>query len=59
MYILVLDKSSSMKTDMRWDNLLAEAKNFLGLIKKDKKLLHNSSITIITYHADAEIICEN
>jgi Mg-chelatase subunit ChlD len=59
MYILVLDKSSSMKTRSKWVDLIAESKRFLGLIENDPILKSNTKITIITYNDDITINCEN
>jgi hypothetical protein len=59
MYILVLDKSSSMKTRNKWIDLIAECKRFLELIENDPVLKSNTKITIITYNNDITLNCEN
>ena len=59
MYILVLDKSSSMKRRSKWIDLIAESKRFLGLIENDPILKSNTKITIITYNDDITLNCEN
>jgi hypothetical protein len=59
MYILVLDKSSSMKTRNKWVDLIAESKRFLELIVNDQILKSNTKITIITYNDDITLNCEN
>jgi hypothetical protein len=59
MYILVLDKSISMKSGSKWVDLIAESRRFLGIIENDPILKSNTKITIITYHDDAIVDCEN
>jgi hypothetical protein len=59
MYILVLDKSSSMKSKSKWVNLIAETERFLGILENDPILKSNSRITIITYHDEVTVNCQN
>lgn len=59
MYILVLDSSGSMLSNSKWENLLNEARRFIGELEKDPLLKSNSKVTIITYNDDPVLVCEN
>jgi hypothetical protein len=48
-----------MKSKSKWVNLIAETERFLGILENDPILKSNSRITIITYHDEVTVNCEN
>lgn len=52
----MLDASSSMNDDNKWNNLMISYQNFVNHLEGNKDLRENSFLTVITFNDVATIV---